>query len=119
MPGASAIRGPRFGLAGKIFLASTLLVVAVLGVTFGVTSIQASRTADAAIAQALQNTKRAVEDFLAAQTRSLALVSTSNASIPDFRNRVLRSQQLGDRVDQAEEYRKLIGAAWVLVTNEE
>ncbi|MBI1966514.1 MAG: protein kinase, partial [Gemmatimonadetes bacterium] len=119
MPDASATKGPRFGLAGKIFLASTVLVVAVLGVTFGVTSIQANRTADGSIQRALKNTQRAVDDFLGAQTRALAAVSAVSAGVPDFRNRVLRAQTLGDRLDQAQEYRDLIGAAWVLVTNEE
>ena len=64
MPDASATRG--FGLAGKIFLASALLVVAVLGITFGITSLQANRTADASIQRALTAARTAVEDFLAA-----------------------------------------------------
>ncbi|MGH7646313.1 MAG: hypothetical protein ACREMR_12100, partial [Gemmatimonadales bacterium] len=122
MPGASATKAPpppRFGLAGKIFLASTVLVVAVLGVTFGVTSIQANRTADAAIQRALANTRRAVDDFLGAQTRALAAVSSVSAGVPQFRDRLLRATALGDRVDQAEEYRDLIDAAWVLVTDAE
>ena len=121
MPDANATKGPplRFGLAGKIFLASTVLVVAVLGVTFGVTSIQANRTADAAIQRALANTRRAVDDFLGAQTRALAAVSSVSAGVPQFRDRLLRATTLGDRVDQAEEYRDLIDAAWVLVTDAE
>ncbi|HEY6109878.1 MAG TPA: hypothetical protein VIV56_13345, partial [Gemmatimonadales bacterium] len=61
MPDASATRG--FGLAGRIFFASALLVVAVLGITFGITSFQANRTADATIQRALGATRTAVEDF--------------------------------------------------------
>ena len=57
MPGASGTSGARVGLATKIFLASTLLVVAVLGATFGVTSIQANRAADDSIQRALANTR--------------------------------------------------------------
>ena len=48
MPGTSATR-PAFGLFAKVFLAAAVLVVAVLGITFGVTSLQANRTADVLI----------------------------------------------------------------------
>ncbi len=72
MPGASATRGVRLGLAARIFLASALLVVAVLGATFGVTSLRANRTADESIHRALANTRRAVTDFLGAHTRASA-----------------------------------------------
>src|SRR5258708_32857331 len=116
-PDASAIK--TFGLAGKIFLASALLVVAVLGGTFGVTSIQANRTADATIGRQLANTRSAVEDFLAARTHTLAGMSTVSAGVPQFRERLLRSKNRGDVLDQAQEYRNLIGAAWVLVTNQD
>src|SRR5439155_1636960 len=54
MADANATKPARaFGLTAKIFIASTLLGVAVLGITFGVTSIQANRTADASIHRAL------------------------------------------------------------------
>ena len=119
MPGGSGIRGARVGLATKIFLASTLLVVAVLGGTFGVTSMQANRAADAAINGALANTRRAVNDFLSARTRALAGLSTVSAGVPQFRERLLTSRDRANALDQAQEYRDLIGAAWILVTNDE
>src|SRR6266540_2330306 len=96
MPGSSAIR-PAFGLFAKIFLASALLVVAVLGITFGVTSLQANRTADESIQRALSNTRGAVGAYLAARTRTFAGMSAVSAEVP--------------------QYRDLIGAAWVLVAN--
>jgi HAMP domain-containing protein len=116
MPGASATR-PAFGLTAKIFAASALLVVAVLGITFGVTSVQANRTADASIHRALSNTRRAVANFLAARTRAFAGVSAVSAEVPQFRERLLTSRERQNVLDQAEEYRDLIGAAWVLVAN--
>lgn len=119
MPAASAIRGPRFGLAGKIFLASALLVVAVLGVTFGVTSLQANRTADAAVLRALTSTRRAVDNFLAGRTRAVAGMSAVSAGVPQFRERLLSSRDRANALDQAQEYRDLIGAAWVLVTDQD
>src|SRR6266540_3018981 len=116
MPGSSAIR-PAFGLFAKIFLASALLVVAVLGITFGVTSLQANRTADESIQRALSNTRGAVGAYLAARTRTFAGMSAVSAEVPQFRERLLTSRDRQNVLDQAGEYRDLIGAAWVLVAN--
>ena len=116
MPDASATR-PAFGLTAKIFLASALLVVAVLGITFGVTSIQANRTADASIHRALLGTRRAVDDYLAARTRTLGRASTVATDVPQYRQRLLNQRDRAEVLDQADDVRGLIGAAWVLVTN--
>ena len=118
MPGSSATK-PAFGLTAKIFLASTLLVVAVLGVTFGLTSIQANRTADASIHRALLATRRAVDDYLAARTRTLSRASTVATDVPQYRQRLLNQRDRAEALDQADDVRGLIGAAWVLVTNSE
>jgi HAMP domain-containing protein/predicted Ser/Thr protein kinase len=116
MPDASATR-PAFGLTAKIFLASALLVVAVLGITFGVTSIQANRTADASIHRALVSTRRAVDDYLDARTRTLGRASTVATDVPQYRQRLLDQGARAEALDQADDIRGLIGAAWVLVTN--
>jgi serine/threonine-protein kinase len=116
MPAASATR-PAFGLTAKIFLASVLLVVAVLGVTFGVTSMQATRTADASIQRALAATRRAVDDYLTGRTRTLGRASTVATDVPQYRQRLLNQRNRADALDQADDVRDLIGAAWVLVTN--
>ena len=118
MPAASATK-PAFGLTAKIFVASALLVVAVLGVTFGVTSIQANRTADASIHRALLATRRAVDDYLAARTRTLERASTVATDVPQYRQRLLNQRDRAEALDQADDIRGLIGAAWVLVTNSE
>jgi len=118
MPGASgtSVR-PAFGLTAKIFLASTLLVVAVLGITFGVTSVKANHTADASIHRALLSTRRAVDDYLAARTRTLGRASTVATDVPQYRQRLLNQRARAEALDQADDIRGLIGAAWVLVTN--
>ena len=116
MPDASATR-PAFGLTAKIFLASALLVVAVLGITFGVSSIQANRTADISIQRALMSTRRAVDDYLAARTRTLGRASTVATDVPQYRQRLLNQRARAEALDQADDIRGLIGAAWVLVTN--
>jgi serine/threonine-protein kinase len=118
MPDASATRG--FGLAGKIFIASALLVVAVLGITFGITSLQANRTADASIQRALTAARTAVEDFLAARTRTLGRASTVATDVPQYRERLLKhGGERADALDQATDVADLIDAAWVLVTDNE
>src|SRR5512145_1426799 len=116
MPDASATK-PAFGLTAKIFLASALLVVAVLGVTLGVTSIQANRTADESIHRALLATRRAVDDYLAARTRTLGRASTVATDVPQYRQRLLTQRDRAEALDQADDVRDLIGASWVLVTN--
>jgi HAMP domain-containing protein/predicted Ser/Thr protein kinase len=118
MPGASATK-PAFGLTAKIFVGSALLVLAVLGLTFGVTTVQANRTADASINRALQSTRRAVDDYLAARTRTLGRASTVATDVPQYRQRLLNQRQRAEALDQADDIRGLIGAAWVLVTNSE
>ncbi len=116
MPDASVTK-PAFGLTAKIFLASALLVVAVLGLTFGVTSVQANRTADASIHRALLATRRAVDDYLAARTRTLDRASTVATDVPQYRQRLLNQRDRAEALDQADDVRDLIGASWVLVTN--
>ncbi|MDP3911095.1 MAG: protein kinase [Gemmatimonadales bacterium] len=117
MPGASVTEPrPSLGLTAKIFLASALLVVAVLGVTFGVTSLEANRTADASISGALVAARRAVEDYLAARTRTLGRASRVATDVPQYRDRLLKRDR-AEVLDQADDIRDLIGAAWVLVTD--
>ena len=118
MPESSATRQVRLGLAARIFLAATLLVVAVLGVTFGLTSLQANRTADESIRRALAGVRRGVEAYLAARTAAFAGMSQVSAQVPQFREQLLKRSKRADVLDQAEEHRHLLGAAWVLVTND-
>ena len=116
MPDASATKRG-LGLTAKIFLASALLVVAVLGLTFGITSLQANRTADASIHRALVATRRAVDDYLGARTRTLGRASTVATDVPQYRQRLLNQRDRTEVLDQADDIRELIGASWVLVTN--
>jgi serine/threonine-protein kinase len=114
---SSTDKGPRFGLAWKVFAASVVLIVAVLGATLVYTSWQANRAADVSIRKALQNTHRAVDAQLEARTRAMAAAATAAASVPQYRTRLLQGQKRADVLDQANEIRNLAGAAWALVTN--
>jgi len=118
MPDASATRPARLGLGAKIFIAATLSVTGVLGVTLGLTSVQAERTADEAIRRGLGGVRRGVQAFLAGRTAAFAGMSAVSAEVPQFRERLLKASQRGNVLDQAEEHRRLLGAAWVLITDE-
>src|SRR5439155_1814969 len=108
----------RLGLRAKIFIAATLTVAGVLGATLGLTSLVANRTADQSIRRALAGVRRGVQAFLAGRTASFAGMSAVSAGVPRFRERLLKSSERSDVLDPAEEHRRLLGAAWVLVTNE-
>jgi len=108
----------RLGLRAKIFIAATLTVAGVLGATLGLTSLVANRTADQSIRRALAGVRRGVQAFLAGRTASFAGMSAVSAGVPRFRERLLKTSERSDVLDQAEEHRRLLGAAWVLVTNE-
>jgi serine/threonine-protein kinase len=114
---ASATRG--FGLAARIFVTSTVVVVAVLMASLGLTFLQARRTADEAIGTVLRRNRIGLATQLRARADGLAGMSAVSAGVPQFRERLVGDPDLANRVDQAEEYRDLVGAAWVLVTDAE
>ena len=118
MRDSSATRPARVGLGAKIFVAATLSIAAVLGVTLGLTTVQADRTADQSIRRALTGVRRGVQAFLAGRTATFMGMSGVSAEVPQFRERLLKSAERSNVLDQAAEYRQLLGAAWVLVTNE-
>ena len=118
MRDSSATRPARVGLGAKIFVAATLSIAAVLGVTLGLTTVQADRTADQSIRRALAGVRRGVQAFLAGRTATFMGMSGVSAEVPQFRERLLKSAERSNVLDQAAEYRQLLGAAWVLVTNE-
>jgi hypothetical protein len=62
----------RFGLTLKIFGASALVVAVVLGGTLALASSQATRSADQALRQRLQNTSAVAGFFIDAENAKLA-----------------------------------------------
>src|SRR5207244_8382460 len=68
MPDASATRIARIGIGAKTFIAAALSVAGVLGVTLGLTPLQATRTTDESIRRALAGVRRGVQAFLAGRT---------------------------------------------------
>src|SRR5437879_6556206 len=108
----------RLGLAAKIFLGSTLLVVTVLGASLGITALSATRMADASIERAPTGTRQAIASRLGTRTRTLAGMSAVSAGVPQFREGLRAGRERGHIRRRAEEYPALVGTAWVLVTNE-
>src|SRR5256712_10689195 len=45
-------------------------------------------------------------------------MSAVSAEVPQFRERLLKAAERSNVLDQAEEHRRLLGAAWVLITDE-
>src|SRR5437867_4052327 len=108
----------RLGLRAKIFIAATLSVVGALGVTLGLTALVANRTADESIRHAVAGVRRGVQAFLTGRTTAFAGMSALSTQVPQFRERLLNASERNNVLDQAEQYRRLLGAAWVLVTDE-
>src|SRR2546427_7784614 len=108
----------RLGLAAKIFLGSTLLVVTVLGASLGITALSATRMADASSERALTGTRQAIASLLATRARTLTGMSAVSAGVPQFREGLIAGRERADILHRAQEYRDLVGTAWVLVTNE-
>ena len=102
----------------KILVAATSSLAALLGVTLALATVQANRGADESIRRALADTRRGVQTLLAGRTATLAGMSDVSAQVPQFRERLLKSDERSAVLDQVAEYRRLLGAAWVLVTNE-
>src|SRR5256885_13164447 len=111
MPDASATRIARIGLGAKIFIAATLSVAGVLGVTLGLTSLQANRTADESIRRALAGVRRRVPAFLSRRTATVAGMSARSAQVPQFRERLLQASDRGNGRGQTHEHRRLLVAA--------
>ena len=100
MRDSSATRPARVGLGAKIFVAATLSIAAVLGVTLGLTTVQADRTADESIRRALAGVRRGVEAFLAGRTATFLGMSGVSAEVPQFRERLLKSAERSNVLDR-------------------
>ncbi len=106
----------RFGLTLKIFGASALVVVLVLGGTLAIASTQASRNADLVLRERLHNTSAVAGRFIEAEDAELASGANVAAQIPTFIAAVQKGDP-GSLVDIASSYRDLLGADYALITD--
>src|SRR5256884_4272097 len=100
MRDSSATRPARVGLGAKIFVAATLSIAAVLGVTLGLTTVQADRTADQSIRRALAGVRRGVQAFLAGRPPTFLGLSRRSAEGPQFPERLLQDAHRSNVLDQ-------------------
>jgi serine/threonine-protein kinase len=111
---------PLRGLSSKIFLATALVIVVVLGGALLLTKYRADQAADESIAKALDATQGSIHDALARRSHTLQRVAASLAQVTSYVARVgqgIRQEKTSDLLDQADEFRNQTGAAWTLITD--
>ncbi len=98
------------------------MVVVVLGGALWLTKQRADRAADESIERALDATRSAIDDALAGRSSGLRQTAEVIARIPDYVARISEGLRQGNRanlLDQADEFRNQVGAAWALITDGE
>jgi Double sensory domain of two-component sensor kinase len=98
--------------------AATLSLAVLLGVALGLATAQANRLADQSLRRGLADVQRGVQLLLAGRAATLAGMSRVSVQDAKLRERLRNRDDHADALDQAERCRALLGAAWVLVTNE-
>jgi serine/threonine-protein kinase len=112
----SATKGRPFGLTLKLFAATALVVVVVLGGALALVSAQATRSADDALNARLRTTDSVAARFIDAENAKLASGAGVAAQIPTF----IAAVAAGDPaslLDNAKTYRDLLGASYTLITD--
>jgi serine/threonine-protein kinase len=110
----------RFGLSAKIFLATAIVVIAVLGGALLVTARRAGQAADESIGKALGATQSAIDDALGRRSGTLVHAAAVLARVPTYVSRIgeaLKTNNRSNLLDQADEFRSQIGATWTLLTD--
>jgi serine/threonine-protein kinase len=98
------------------------VVVVVLGGALWLTKQRADRAADESIERALDATRSAIDDALAGRSSALRQSVRVIAQIPDYIARIsegLRQSERANLLDQADEFRDQVEAAWALLTDGE
>ncbi len=112
---------PLSGLTGKIFLSTATVVVVVLGGALLVTKQRADRAADDSLARALDATRSAIDDALSGRSHALRQSLAVVAQEPNYVARIgegLRQRNRANLLDQSDEFRDQVGAAWALITDD-
>ncbi|HTT66917.1 MAG TPA: protein kinase [Gemmatimonadales bacterium] len=108
--------GRRFPLTLKIFAATALVVVVVLGGTLALVSAQATRSADDALSQRLQNTSEIAGRFIEAENAKLAAGARAATQNPNF-IAAFNKGGPGAILDLANSFKDILGADYVLITD--
>jgi serine/threonine-protein kinase len=108
--------GRRFPLTLKIFAATALVVVVVLGGTLALVSAQATRSADEALLQRLENTSAVAGRFIEAENGKLESGAKAAAQNPAFLAEYAKGGP-GAFLDLARSFREVLDADYVLITD--
>src|SRR5205807_10514566 len=104
----------------KIFLATAVVVIVVLGGALLATKMRAERAADDSIEKALAATQSAIDDALQSRAGALSQVSAALVQVPAYVSRIgeaLRTNNRSNLLDQADELQAQSHAAWALITD--
>ncbi|HEY7480944.1 MAG TPA: protein kinase [Gemmatimonadales bacterium] len=107
-------------LGTRIFLGTSLVVVAVLGSALLVTKRRADAAADDASARALAASASSINEALESRSITLLRLTQALVQVPAYVSRIGESLRAGDRanlLDQADELREQTGGDWVLITD--
>ena len=113
MSGTERRRGLSITL--KIFTATALVVVVALAVTIAVTALLARQNAQRALDRRLQNTAEVARRFIEAENAKLASGASAAAQNPNFIAAIQAGG--GNPLDQAENYKEILGASYTLITD--
>ena len=110
----------RIGLGARIFLATTFIVVAVLGGALLLTGRQAGQAADESLIGALEAAGSSVRDALQAREDRLRQVTEVLVRFPtnlSYVEKAIRDGDRGSLLGQAQEFADQIGAEWTLIAD--
>jgi len=105
----------RFPLTLKIFAATALVVAVVLGGTLALVSAQATRSADAALQQRLENTSAVTGRFIDDENLELAAGARAATQNPNFL--ALYGKGGSSVLDLANTFKVILGADYVIITD--
>ncbi len=113
MSGTDRPRG--LGLTFKIFLATALVVVVLLGATLALISVLAKDNAENSLKRRLANTSEVARRFIEAENAKLASGAAAAAQNTNFIAAIQGGG--GNPLDQAINYMQILGADYTLVTD--
>ena len=102
----------------RVTVGATLSLAVLLGVALGLATAQANRLADESLRSGLADVQRGVQGLLAGRAAMLAGMSRVSVQDAKLRERLRNRDDHAEALDQAGRSRALLGAAWVLVTDE-
>ena len=102
----------------RVTVGATLSLAVLLGVALGLATAQANRLADESLRSGLADVQRGVQGLLDGRAAMLAGMSRVSVQDAKLRERLRNRDDHAEALDQAGRSRALLGAAWVLVTDE-